>query len=62
MHFLVTGQSNARRREEVVMGRRIGLLVSLVALLALGGGTLAATPAWAARQSSRADKLGPALE
>ena len=29
------------------MGRRIGLLVSLVALLALGGGTLAATPAWA---------------
>jgi hypothetical protein len=27
------------------MGRRIGLLVSLVALLALGGGTLAATPA-----------------
>src|SRR2546429_6761829 len=32
---------------EVVMRRRIGLLVSLVALLALGGGTLAATPAWA---------------
>jgi hypothetical protein len=29
------------------MGRRIGLLVSLVALLALGGGMLAATPAWA---------------
>src|SRR5690349_1248896 len=29
------------------MGRRIGLLVSLVALLALGGGLLAATPAWA---------------
>ena len=29
------------------MGRRIGLLVSLGALLALGGGTLAATPAWA---------------
>jgi hypothetical protein len=29
------------------MGRRIGLLVSLVALLALGGGTLGATPAWA---------------
>jgi hypothetical protein len=29
------------------MGRRIGLLVSLVALLALGGGTLAAAPAWA---------------
>lgn len=29
------------------MRRRIGLLVSLVALLALGGGTLAATPAWA---------------
>ena len=29
------------------MGRRIGLLVSLVALVALGGGTLAATPAWA---------------
>jgi len=32
---------------EVVMRRRIGLLVSLVTLLALGGGTLAATPAWA---------------
>jgi hypothetical protein len=30
------------------MRRRIGLLVSLVALLALGGGMLAATPAWAA--------------
>ena len=29
------------------MGRRIGLLVSLVALVALGGGTLAAAPAWA---------------
>jgi hypothetical protein len=29
------------------MRRRIGLLISLVALLALGGGTLAATPAWA---------------
>jgi hypothetical protein len=29
------------------MGRRIGLLLSLVALLALGGGTLAAAPAWA---------------
>ena len=29
------------------MRRRIGLLVSLVALLALGGGTLAAAPAWA---------------
>ena len=29
------------------MRRRIGLLVSLVALLALGGGALAATPAWA---------------
>lgn len=29
------------------MGRRIGLLGSLVALLALGGGLLAATPAWA---------------
>lgn len=29
------------------MRRRIGLLVSLVALLALGGGTLGATPAWA---------------
>ena len=29
------------------MGRRIGLLISLVVLLALGGGTLAATPAWA---------------
>jgi hypothetical protein len=29
------------------MRRRIGLLVSLVALLALGGGMLAATPAWA---------------
>jgi hypothetical protein len=29
------------------MRRRIGLLVSLVTLLALGGGTLAATPAWA---------------
>ena len=29
------------------MGRRIGLLVSLVTLLALGGGTLGATPAWA---------------
>jgi hypothetical protein len=29
------------------MGRRIGLLVSLVALLALGGGLLGATPAWA---------------
>ena len=29
------------------MRRRIGLLVSLVALLALGGGLLAATPAWA---------------
>jgi hypothetical protein len=29
------------------MKRRIGLLVSLAALLALGGGTLAATPAWA---------------
>ena len=29
------------------MGRRIGLLASLVALLALGGGLLAATPAWA---------------
>jgi hypothetical protein len=35
------------RRGEVVMRRRIGLLVSLVALLALGGGMLAATPAWA---------------
>jgi hypothetical protein len=32
---------------EFVMRRRIGLLVSLVALLALGGGMLAATPAWA---------------
>src|SRR5262244_32356 len=31
----------------VVMGRRIGLLVSLVALLALGGGLLGAAPAWA---------------
>jgi hypothetical protein len=31
----------------IVMGRRIGLLVSLVALLALGGGILGATPAWA---------------
>jgi hypothetical protein len=30
------------------MGRRIGLLASLVALLALGGGLLAAAPAWAA--------------
>ena len=29
------------------MRRRIGLLVSLVAFLALGGGMLAATPAWA---------------
>jgi hypothetical protein len=29
------------------MRRRIGLLISLVALLALGGGLLAATPAWA---------------
>jgi hypothetical protein len=29
------------------MGRRIGLLASLVALLALGGGLLAAAPAWA---------------
>jgi hypothetical protein len=29
------------------MRRRIGLLVSLAALLALGGGLLAATPAWA---------------
>ena len=29
------------------MRRRIGLLVSLVTLLALGGGTLAASPAWA---------------
>jgi hypothetical protein len=29
------------------MRRRIGLLVSLVTLLVLGGGTLAATPAWA---------------
>jgi hypothetical protein len=29
------------------MRRRIGLLVSLVALLALGGGLLGATPAWA---------------
>jgi hypothetical protein len=29
------------------MRRRIGLLVSVVALLALGGGLLAATPAWA---------------
>ena len=29
------------------MGRRIGLLVSLAALLALGGGMLGATPAWA---------------
>jgi len=29
------------------MRRRIGLLVSLVTLLALGGGALAATPAWA---------------
>jgi hypothetical protein len=29
------------------MRRRIGLLVSLVALLALGGGMLGATPAWA---------------
>jgi len=29
------------------MKRRIGLLVSLVTLLALGGSTLAATPAWA---------------
>jgi hypothetical protein len=29
------------------MRRRIGLLLSLVALLALGGGTLAAAPAWA---------------
>src|SRR5262249_48571356 len=32
---------------KVVMRRRIGLLVSMVALLALGGGMLAATPAWA---------------
>jgi hypothetical protein len=29
------------------MGRRIGLLVSLAALLALGGGLLGAAPAWA---------------
>jgi hypothetical protein len=29
------------------MGRRIGLLVSLATLLALGGGLLGATPAWA---------------
>ncbi len=29
------------------MRRRIGLLVSLVAFLALGGGVLAAAPAWA---------------
>src|SRR6266699_4468302 len=49
------GQSARRRAAvwwpcnggEVVMRRRIGLLGSLVALLALGGGTLAATPAWA---------------
>jgi len=38
---------SAGRRGGVVMGRRVGLLVSLVALLALGGGLLAATPAWA---------------
>jgi len=39
--------AGAARRGKVVMGRRIGLLVSLVALLALGGGLLGATPAWA---------------
>jgi hypothetical protein len=39
--------TDAARRGEVVMRRRIGLLASLAALLALGGGMLAATPAWA---------------
>lgn len=39
--------AGAARRAKVVMGRRIGLLVSLVAVLALGGGLLGAAPAWA---------------
>ena len=46
--------AGAARRAKVVMGRRIGLLVSLVALLALGRGLLGATPAWATPP-----KLGP---
>jgi hypothetical protein len=45
--FSIVGRS-APAAGGVVMRRRIGLLVSLVALLALGGGMLAATPAWAA--------------
>ena len=36
-----------RSQRGVVMGRRIGLLASVVALLALGGGVLGAAPAWA---------------
>ncbi|HEV8278821.1 MAG TPA: hypothetical protein VGQ26_24430, partial [Streptosporangiaceae bacterium] len=39
------GHSVVALQGGIVMGRRIGLLVSLVALLALGGGMLAATPA-----------------
>jgi hypothetical protein len=46
VHFLSpAGQRRSQRG--VVMGRRIGLLVSLVALVALGGGLLGAAPAWA---------------
>ena len=47
--LLASGPINAgaARRGKVVMGRRIGLLVSLVALVALGGGLLGAAPAWA---------------
>ena len=47
--LLASGPINAgaARRGKVVMGRRIGLLVSLVALVALGGGLLGAEPAWA---------------
>ncbi|HYV77149.1 MAG TPA: hypothetical protein VE979_03395 [Streptosporangiaceae bacterium] len=41
------GHSVVALQGGIVMRRRIGLLFSLVTLLALGGGTLAATPAWA---------------
>src|SRR5215471_21867613 len=45
-HFPIAGRS-VPVAGGVVMGRRIGLLVNLVALLALGGGLLGAAPAWA---------------
>src|SRR5262249_14119 len=45
--FPIADRSASAAEGGVVMGRRMGLLVSLAALLALGGGLLGAAPAWA---------------